>query len=325
MNILLTSAGRRSYLVEYFKEAVQGKGYVIAANSIADTPAMRAADKSFVLPFVYEENYLDALLDICKKERVDFLFSLHDLEGPILSQNKLKIEALNVNVVVPNPEIINLCLDKFSTYKFLVKHNINTPKTWLKPSDIKTKHFPLIVKPRFGFGSINHLFVNGRTELNFAFQYLESRKNHKLLDYLGVNEEESATIIQEVIDSDEYGIEILNDYQGNYVAQFQKMKLGMRAGETDSAKIIKNVLLSELGVLISKTVKHIGMLDCDVFFKNKVPYVLEMNPRFGGQYPFSHMAGANVPEVLISNFKKQVRFPEVDTIFVKDITIVKYE
>lgn len=34
MNILLTSAGRRTYLVEYFKKALGGQGKVYASNSI---------------------------------------------------------------------------------------------------------------------------------------------------------------------------------------------------------------------------------------------------------------------------------------------------
>ena len=33
MNILLTSAGRRTYMVEYFKEVLNGNGEVHASNS----------------------------------------------------------------------------------------------------------------------------------------------------------------------------------------------------------------------------------------------------------------------------------------------------
>ena len=47
MNILLTSAGRRTYLVEYFKEALQMagvEGQVHTANS-QECPAFYAADQ----------------------------------------------------------------------------------------------------------------------------------------------------------------------------------------------------------------------------------------------------------------------------------------
>ena len=40
MNILLTSVGRRSYLVKYFKEAVGENGEVHVSNSNTITPAL---------------------------------------------------------------------------------------------------------------------------------------------------------------------------------------------------------------------------------------------------------------------------------------------
>lgn len=46
MNILLTSAGRRSYIVDYFKEA-EGIGKVFASNSTY-TIALKRADGYFI-------------------------------------------------------------------------------------------------------------------------------------------------------------------------------------------------------------------------------------------------------------------------------------
>jgi carbamoyl-phosphate synthase large subunit len=43
---------------------------------------------------------------------------------------------------------------------------------------------------------------------------------------------------------------------------------------------------------------HIGNLDCDIFESDGRYYLLEMNPRFGGGYPFSHVAGANYPDAI---------------------------
>lgn len=57
MNILLTSVGRRTYMVNYFKEALQGKGLVHAANSV-ETYAMKIADQSVLTPLIYDGNYI---------------------------------------------------------------------------------------------------------------------------------------------------------------------------------------------------------------------------------------------------------------------------
>ncbi|MBI9064248.1 MAG: ATP-grasp domain-containing protein, partial [Marinilabiliaceae bacterium] len=71
------------------------------------------------------------------------------------------------------------------------------------------------------------------------------------------------------------------------------------AGETDKAKVVERVDISELGEKIAKELKHIGNLDCDVFDVNGQLYVLELNPRFGGGYPFSHEVGVNLPKAIL--------------------------
>ena len=74
----------------------------------------------------------------------------------------------------------------------------------------------------------------------------------------------------------------------------------MRAGETDKAITVESPELIELGMRIGARLKHIGNLDCDVFVSESGIYVLEMNPRFGGGYPFSHFAGADLPSTLLA-------------------------
>ena len=55
-----------------------------------------------------------------------------------------------------------------------------------------------------------------------------------------------------------------------------------------------------VGRAIGRQLGHVGLLDCDVFVGEKGVVVLEMNPRFGGGYPFSHVAGANLPACLVA-------------------------
>ena len=45
---------------------------------------------------------------------------------------------------------------------------------------------------------------------------------------------------------------------------------------------------------------HRGILDCDVFVGRAGLTVVDLNPRFGGGYPFSHLAGANLPAAILA-------------------------
>jgi carbamoyl-phosphate synthase large subunit len=76
----------------------------------------------------------------------------------------------------------------------------------------------------------------------------------------------------------------------------------MRAGETDIAEVVENETIFNDVKLLSSLTKHIANMDCDVFLVDGKPYILEMNARFGGGYPFSHVAGCNLPKAIIVIF-----------------------
>jgi carbamoyl-phosphate synthase large subunit len=106
-------------------------------------------------------------------------------------------------------------------------------------------------------------------------------------------------LIQEGVRGIECGIDILNDLNGDVQSVYAKRKLGMRAGETDKSELIEVPLLHELGERLGRALGHIGNLDCDVFLDGEQATILELNPRFGGGYPFSHMFGANYPQAIV--------------------------
>ena len=105
-------------------------------------------------------------------------------------------------------------------------------------------------------------------------------------------------IVQECIQGQEYGLDIMNDLDGNYIATSVKKKLTMRAGETDKAITVRDERLEDIGRGISQAMRHVGILDCDLIVSNSRAVVLDLNPRFGGGYPFSHRAGVNMPAAI---------------------------
>ena len=46
---------------------------------------------------------------------------------------------------------------------------------------------------------------------------------------------DNAILIQEKIEGPEYGMDVLSDFEGEYMGTFVRRKLAMRAGETDKA------------------------------------------------------------------------------------------
>ena len=139
---------------------------------------------------------------------------------------------------------------------------------------------------------------------------------------------EDTLIVQEQIQGVEYGLDVVNDLQGHFAACLVKRKLAMRAGETDAAETVDNQELESFGKMIGEKLGHIGLLDVDVIVDREGPCLLEANPRFGGHYPFSHEAGANIPAALIAWSEGKDPNPEwlrVNTNIrcIKDIVMMK--
>lgn len=332
VNILLTSVGRRSYLVKYFKESLGANGIVHVSNSSNLTPAFKYADKSIVTPLIYEEDYIPFLLQYCRANSIDAIISLFDIDLPILSKNKKAFEKIGTRIVVSDESVINICNDKLETHKFLNDNGFRTPKTYTSIntalsaiSDNKIG-YPVIIKPRWGMGSIGVYEADNELELKVLYNKVIKNIKESYLKYESKDLDESV-IIQEKLIGKEYGLDVINNLESEYENTIVKEKYAMRSGETDCAKTVNIPVLKELGKQISKKLHHIANLDVDVFLVKDTPYILEMNSRFGGGYPFSHMAGVDLPTTIVSwlkgeNYNPELLIERVDVISHKDISIV---
>ena len=158
--------------------------------------------------------------------------------------------------------------------------------------------YPIIVKPRFGCGSIAISVAEDEMALLYYFSRNTRAVKRTYLKYESESVEDKI-IFQEFLHGQEYGVDCINDLNGNFVNAIVKKKLAMRAGETDIAETVDCPEIYETAKRISEFSKHIGNVDMDVFMVDGRPYVLEMNARFGGGYPFSHVAGCNLPQAVV--------------------------
>lgn len=290
MNILITSAGTRNKIVQYFKNEIGNSGKVIATDMSELAPAIYEADRFYIVPAMSDPKYLNIILDICKKEKIDAVFTLIDPEISLIAKNKTRFLDIGTIPLVSDYEKVELAFDKFKMYTFLKENGFKTAKSYidknkfyqdLNKGNIK---FPVFIKPVKGSASINISKVNSKEEVDLLFS---------LYDNL---------IIQEFLDGQEIGADVYIDpISKKVVSIFTKEKIKMRAGETDKARSFKN---DELFDLICKLVEKIGyeyMIDMDIFEINGEYYISEINPRFGGGYPHAYESGVKFTRFVVNS------------------------
>ena len=209
MNILITSIGQRGYLIDHFKESARGRIGVYAADATKYAPALQKADKAFVLPLAKDPAYFPRLLQICIENDIRGVISINDLELPILARYKKDLAQHGIKAVVSDPDVVDICFDKYKTWEFCTESDIPVPRTYLWTEVKKIEDdirlgklsFPMIAKPRKGSRSVGVHPIRDMDQL--------------LLEIDGMNSqtipEDEKIIFQEYIDSEQYSVHVFND------------------------------------------------------------------------------------------------------------------
>lgn len=295
MNILILSAGTRNKIVQYFVKTLNGTGKVIATDMSNLAPAIYEADKYYIVPKMTAPEYLDVVLDICKKEEITGVLSLIDPELSLLAENREKFEAIGTTVIGSSYTLCEMSLDKFQMYRWLETHGYRCAKSYMDKEaffadvDAGVITYPVFVKPARGSASISISKVYDRETVELLFVH------------------EDGLMIQEFLDGQEIGADVYIDMVSHEVVSiFTKKKLKMRAGETDKAVSFQDEKLFALIEQFVKDAGYNGQIDIDIFDVNGEYYISEVNPRFGGGYPHAFESGADHMKLIINNLDGKV-------------------
>lgn len=312
MNILILSAGTRNKIVQYFKQELNGNGKVIATDMSTIAPAIYDADKYYIVPRITEKNYIDIVLDICKKENIDGVLSLIDPEPSLLAKNEEKFSNLGVTIIGSSYELCERALDKMQMFNWLKKHNYNCARSYIDKNEFYNDldkgliNFPVFVKPVRGSASIAISKVYDMETVDLLFAHSDN------------------LMIQEYLDGQEIGVDCYIDMiSGKLVSVFAKKKLVMRAGETDKSISFKDQKLFDLVEKFVKESGWKGQIDIDIFDIDGEYYISEVNPRFGGGYPHAYECGANHMKLIVNNLKGIENSPVIGQ-YKEDVYMMKY-
>lgn len=147
------------------------KDRIIACDMNRDIYARHYCDMFYTVPSLYSEEYLDCILDICHKERVNLIIPGHDHELLLLSENISIFNKRGIEVIVSLPDLIEISRDKYEWYNFFRKHDCPVVPTY-RVSDFKKNPdisiFPAIVKPTSGSASQGIFIVQNTNDLSLV-------------------------------------------------------------------------------------------------------------------------------------------------------------
>lgn len=311
-NVLLLSVGTRNKIVRYFKEEFKSVGKIIATDMSELAPAIYEADKYYIVPPIFAENYLNVIYDICKKEAIGAVLSLIDPELSLLAKNEKIFKDLGVTVIGSPYEVCEMSLDKMKMYQWLKNSGFCCAKSYADKNlfycDLKKNKidFPVFVKPIKGSASVAINKVNQIETIELLFG------------------NSSDMMIQEFLNGQEIGADVYIDIISKEVVSiFTKKKLAMRAGETDKSVSFKNEKLFSIIEQFVKEVGFSGPIDIDIFDIGGRYYISEVNPRFGGGYPHAYECGCNHIKLIKNNLEGKVNEAQIG-IYDSGVYMMKY-
>ena len=312
MNILILSCGTRNKLIQYFRASLAGEGKVIAADCSRTAPALYEADRFYVIPRITSPDYLPAVMEICKKEQISGVLSLIDPELSILADAAEALARIGTKVIGSSAELCERALDKWKMFRWLREHDYPCAKTYIDKNEFFRDQsegqldYPVFIKPICGSASISIHKAEDRETVEFLF-----RKSEHLM-------------IQEYLDGQEIGADCYIDMiSGEVVSIFTKKKLVMRAGETDKAVSFRDLKLFELVARFAAESGFRGAIDIDIFEKDGVYYISEVNPRFGGGYPHAYACGVDFMKLIVNNLKGIANTARIGD-YEEDVCMMKY-
>lgn len=130
LTILLSASSSPSMpgMLKCFKNNGERNIRIVGVDMTSDPSAKHMVDAFYRVPAATAPDYVDIILDICKKEKVDVYFPNISAEVSAVSARKEEFDALGVKLSVSNMESVAISNNKLHTYQALEKAGIPVPR-----------------------------------------------------------------------------------------------------------------------------------------------------------------------------------------------------
>jgi biotin carboxylase len=251
-----------------------------------------------------EEAFIQAVVKICRVEKIDVIFPSWDPYVYIFSKNKALFEAMGIVIPVPDYETTLMALDKYRSIQAAREVGFPCPRTYLYEcqDDLRRiadkERFPLVIKARVGSGGRGVAIVKDYPELLETLPAIvEKHGNPMIQEYIPGRQRVSFPVVL--------------DRNGDLKFAFDKkivrnFRVTTRFGAVEESvfpdpQILKNArkLLKKLGWWGSVSVSTLRDP------RDGLCKLIEINPRFSRNMWHRTELGVNEPWMCIKIAKRE--------------------
>jgi carbamoyl-phosphate synthase large subunit len=317
LTVLVTAIGGGGHgeqILKALRTAPHSRYRIIGADASPHCPQFNLVDQGLVLPKANDPDYIDAVLEVCRVYGVEAVFHGCEPELRVMSKERGRFAAAEVFLPINPAPVIDTCMDKAATAKFLLDHGFEPPR-FLEVGEggviPDIDWYPVVIKPSLGGGGSWDCYIaQNRRQLEIVMEYLQTSGRRLLVqEYVGSYQ-------------DEFTVGILSDMEGNFLNSIALKRninsaLNMRLtarnttgrGELGEWLVISSGIshgyigqipdVTEPCERISAALGCRGAVNIQCRLVDGEVRVFEINPRFSGTTSIRAMMGYNEPDVLI--------------------------
>ena len=306
------------------KENGERKIKIIGIDMVKDPFLGKLIDKYYQVPPYTDSKYVDVLLEICKKEKVDVFFPHISMELPIILNKINDFKNLGVKVAITDNKTLNIANNKLKLYEYMKEKGLTVPKYYeIKNSnDLRENakklgfpEVPVVVKVTENSGSRGVRIVKNNISRAEIFLHQKPNSFNISMEDMCKTIDECTdlpdTIVMEYIPGCEYTVDLLADHgktlyiagRRNYESSMSIAMATYTEKKEEAYELCKNIVsLLELD-------GNIGfdfMLD-----KDDNPILTDLNPRVTATIVLYKEAGLNLPYLRIKQLLGE-ELPEIN-------------
>ena len=246
-------------------------------------------------PAKHPDEFTAYVLDVVKSGNYDAIFPVTDATMiPIVKQKEEF--ARYTTVPFADYQTVTKASNKDETIRIAMENNIPCPETYFTDScdDIEEMtdglEYPVVVKPRTGFGARGVFLCNSADDIRKRCRYVRDRYG--------------SFLVQEYIPKgDEIGVYTLFDFDSRCCALSVQRRIRSYP-VSGGPSTFRETIIDERAVDLANRLltamgwSGVAMVEFRVDPRNGVPTLMEVNPRFWGSLQLSILSGVDFPYLL---------------------------